>query len=191
MARPIVTIAKFVGTISLGLLTGLHSTLSSLTLPTLLTLPSAALAARTHNYLTITSKTHIRLLTYLSVFSPLVAYAFSPARGRHPYLLWTSLVAGCGPFAVDALLDRADAARAMKVRGSQSPKQKMSASRISDDGVMVGESEEEPESGEEDVNGEEVREKVEKMQVREWWRAGVSGLAFAMGVVGVWGDRHF
>lgn len=40
----------------------------------------------------------------------------------------------------------------------------------------------------EDVNGEEVRQAVERMRYTEGVRAGISGVAFAMGVVGVWGD---
>jgi autophagy-related protein 33 len=40
----------------------------------------------------------------------------------------------------------------------------------------------------EEVNGEQVRQKVERLQVVESVRAGVTGLAFAMGVVGLWGD---
>ena len=47
-------------------------------------------------------------------------------------------------------------------------------------------------SGEEDVeggvNGEEVRGEVERVRRLEGWRARVVGLAFMMGVVGIWGD---
>lgn len=39
-----------------------------------------------------------------------------------------------------------------------------------------------------DVNGEEVGQAVERMRVVEGARAVVSGLAFGMGVVGIWGD---
>lgn len=44
---------------------------------------------------------------------------------------------------------------------------------------------------EEDVNGEELRRAMEGFRLVQGVRAGVSGLAFAMGVVGVWGDRGF
>jgi autophagy-related protein 33 len=40
----------------------------------------------------------------------------------------------------------------------------------------------------EELNGEQVRQKVERLQVLESVRAGVTGVAFAMGVVGLWGD---
>lgn len=39
-----------------------------------------------------------------------------------------------------------------------------------------------------DVNGEEVRQAVERMKFTEGVRAAVAGVAFAMQVVGVWGD---
>lgn len=39
-----------------------------------------------------------------------------------------------------------------------------------------------------DVNGEQVRHAVERMKFTEGVRAAISGVAFAMGVVGIWGD---
>ena len=39
-----------------------------------------------------------------------------------------------------------------------------------------------------DVNGEQVRQTVERMKFTEGVRAAISGVAFAMGVVGIWGD---
>ena len=39
-----------------------------------------------------------------------------------------------------------------------------------------------------DVNGEQVRHAVERMRTVEAATAGVTGLAFAMGLVGLWGD---
>lgn len=38
------------------------------------------------------------------------------------------------------------------------------------------------------MNGEQVRLKVEKLQFVESVRMGVEGVAFAMGIVGIWGD---
>ncbi len=40
------------------------------------------------------------------------------------------------------------------------------------------------------VNGEEVRSAVENFQVTQGVRAGVSAVALAMGVVGIWGDGY-
>jgi autophagy-related protein 33 len=39
-----------------------------------------------------------------------------------------------------------------------------------------------------DVNGEEVERKAREQQWIEFVRGGVSGLGFAMGVLGLWGD---
>jgi len=39
-----------------------------------------------------------------------------------------------------------------------------------------------------EVNGEQVRLAVERKQVVEWVKTGLAGVAFAMQVVGLWGD---
>lgn len=41
---------------------------------------------------------------------------------------------------------------------------------------------------EEDVNGEEVREGVERLVVGSATKAVLSGIGFAMAVIGIWGD---
>ena len=40
----------------------------------------------------------------------------------------------------------------------------------------------------EEYNGEEVRKSMEQWRVAEWIRTGTTGVAFAMAVVGIWGD---
>ncbi|EAQ88383.1 predicted protein [Chaetomium globosum CBS 148.51] len=62
MAARGVSVLKFVGTVSLGVLTGLSYTLTSLTIPALLTLPSAGSAARAFDILTTTASRHARSL---------------------------------------------------------------------------------------------------------------------------------
>lgn len=44
------------------------------------------------------------------------------------------------------------------------------------------------EHDEEDVNGEELRRAMERFRAVQGIRAGVNGVAFVMGVVGIWGD---
>ena len=39
-----------------------------------------------------------------------------------------------------------------------------------------------------DVNGEEVERRAREQQWVEFVRCGVSGVGFAMGVLGIWGD---
>lgn len=46
------------------------------------------------------------------------------------------------------------------------------------------------ESGAEEYNGEEVRKSMEQWRVAEWIRTGATGVAFAMAVVGIWGDGN-
>jgi len=155
MSSPTIAICKFVGTISLGLLTGVSTTLSTLTLPSLLLLPTAPTANTTLWTLTSSTIDLTRTLRHVSTFSLLSAYLLSPRRLRHPYLLYTSLLALLSGPAVDYALAK-DRPRGMEA--------------------------------EQDVNGEQVRQEVERMRVVEGVRAGVAGVAFAMGVVGIWGD---
>ena len=44
------------------------------------------------------------------------------------------------------------------------------------------------EEGEEEVNGEEMREQMEGFMTSQIIRTIVAGLGFAMSVVGIWGD---
>ncbi|KAF2481762.1 hypothetical protein BDY17DRAFT_354488 [Neohortaea acidophila] len=88
-----IALCKFVGTISLGLLTGVSYTLSTQSLPSLLTLPSAKPAAFTLAQTTRLATLHIRTLSTISALSLALAFYLSPARVRHPYLLWTSMLA--------------------------------------------------------------------------------------------------
>ncbi|TKA34407.1 hypothetical protein B0A54_15239 [Friedmanniomyces endolithicus] len=92
-----IALLKFVGTISLGLLTGVSYTLSTLALPSLLTLPSAKPAAYTLRQTARLATLHITALSALSTLSLGLAFALSPKRIRHPYLLWTAgIAAGSG-----------------------------------------------------------------------------------------------
>jgi len=42
---------------------------------------------------------------------------------------------------------------------------------------------------EEDVNGEQVKAEMEQWKITKSLSAAVNGVAFAMSVVGIWGDR--
>lgn len=104
--------------------------------------------------------TYLRHITTFTLFS---AYLLSPRRFRHPYLLYVSIftfVSGPG-------VDYAIAFR----EGSNERRTVLDLEAQGDD-----------------VNGEQVRQAVEKMKFTEGARALVAGIAFAMGVVGVWGD---
>jgi len=192
MASRTVSTLKFVGSISLGLLTGLSYTLSTLTMPTLLTLPSASSASRAFSNLTTVSLTHLRALAGVSTGSFLLAYLLSPRSQKHPYLLWTALfVAGSGvtDLVLPASTPKPSAARTQKKKQDRKGKgRQMDASYevLGHDSHSEG-----TQSGEEmddEVNGEEVREQMEGFMTSQITRTAIAGLAFAMSVIGIWGD---
>lgn len=171
-----IALSKFVGCISLGLLTvyipdiayyttepannatlqGVSYTLSTQSLPSLLTLPSAKPAAYTLNQTTRLATLHIRTLSTVSSISLALAFYLSPTHVRHPYLLWTSLAAA--------------ASGGLNLAVDRSMKQRV----VKDE---VGE-----------VNGEMVEKRARDQQWVEFVRTGVSGIGFVMAVVGLWGD---
>lgn len=124
------------------------------------------------------ARRHARLLMSTAVTTFSLAYILSPPRARHPYLFWTAAVVAFGHGGVDYVL--------RKNGGTGTNADDDAALR--DDASGSGErSWIDIEKGE-DVNGEMVRNGVEKYRVAEGARAAISGLAFAMGVVGIWGD---
>lgn len=70
-----------------------------------MTLPSAKPAAYTLSQTTRLATLHVRTLSTLSAASLFLAFYLSPPRIRHPYLIWTGLVAGAGG-ALNLLMDR-------------------------------------------------------------------------------------
>ncbi|PNS17430.1 hypothetical protein CAC42_7113 [Sphaceloma murrayae] len=172
-------IPKFIGTISLGLMTGISYTLS-LTYPTLLTLPSATHASRTFSLLSRQTQLHLCTLGTLSLLSFVSAFGLSPRRIRHPYLIWTSLLA-FGAVAQDVYLvaKSAVAGGPSTIFGALkdgSRKEGMAESQEWEDVEDMG------------VNGEIVERRVRKAQGKELRRALITGVAFSLGVVGLWGD---
>ena len=164
-----IPILKFVGVGSLGLLTvcflpslpppnvqltpaqGVSYTLSTQSLPSLLTLPSAKPAAYTLGQQTRLATLHIRSISTVSCLSFALVYYLSPSRTRHPYLLWTGLVAAMSG-GLNLLMDK-------------SAKQPV-AKGVEDDSVDV--------NGE--FNGEQVEKRARDQQWIEFVRTGVSGL---------------
>ena len=139
---------------------GVSYTLSTQSLPSLLTLPSAQPAAYTLAQTTRLAALHTATLSGLSLSALGLAFALSPPRIRHPYLLWTALVAGCA----GAVTLRADAPVLLAKQQSQNQQS----------GV--------------EINGEQVERAARERQVWEFVRTGVSAVGFAMAVVGIWGD---
>ncbi|KAK4236216.1 hypothetical protein C8A03DRAFT_17103 [Achaetomium macrosporum] len=209
MAAKGVSVLKFVGTVSLGVLTGLSYTLSSLTIPALLTLPSADSAARAFDTLTTSAARHLRSLAAVSSSAFALAYILSPLPVRHPYLLYASVLALGSHFAASDLIapylltlgpgglaPSASAAAANKEKQREkraAARARMEASyevlgAAGSDAHSEGSAEEMEGSEEEHVNGEEVRAEVEVFLKKQIVRSAVAGLAFLLSVVGIWGD---
>ncbi|KAE8444980.1 hypothetical protein EG329_013986 [Mollisiaceae sp. DMI_Dod_QoI] len=189
MAGRTVSTLKFVGSISLGLLTGLSYTLSSLTVPTILTFPSATSASKAFSNLTTLSLTHLRTLAGVSSASFFIAYILSPRSQKHPYLLWTSLFV-----AASGVTDLVMPVTKKPVKGARAPRQKQKGKTRQMDasyevlGASDRESEASGEDMDEDVNGEELKEELEDFLLIQVIRTCIAGAGFAMSVIGIWGD---
>jgi autophagy-related protein 33 len=174
------------------MLQGLSYSLSSLTLPTLLDLPSATSASRAFASLTSSSVVQLRVLAGLSASSFFLAYVLSPRSQKHPYLLWTTLFVTGSAF-TDSILPLfvtkpTTSPKVVKPKDRKGKGRQMDASYevlghdSNSEGTMSGE------EMEEEVNGEEVRQQMEGYKLSQIVRTAVAGLGFAMSVVGIWGD---
>ncbi|KAI0022240.1 hypothetical protein F4780DRAFT_211012 [Xylariomycetidae sp. FL0641] len=196
-----VSILKFVGTVSLGLLTGTSYTLSTLTIPSLLELPSASAAAKSFRSLAATASTHLTTLTGVSGTAFLLAFALSPSGYRHPYLIYTSLFC-LGSRLTDYVTPSifgapagSAAASQRRAARAQARKDKAAARRMEASYEVLGDSHSDEgaasasgEEADEDVNGEEVRSEVEFFVRNQMIQTALAGLGFMMAIVGVWGD---
>ena len=115
--------------------------------------------------------THLTTLSALVSSTYLLAFALSPGK-RHPYLIWTCLVVGIGA-GTDSLLTKRDGNGRKRENASDE---------------QVEEEDYEDVNGSVRLNGEEVRKSMEGFKFRQSIRAGISGVAFLLGVVGLWGD---
>jgi autophagy-related protein 33 len=102
-------------------------------------------------------------LRHITTFTLFSAYLLSPRRSRHPYLLYTSIFA----FASGPVVEYAVSFR----NGTNERRTALDLEAQGDD-----------------VNGEQVRQAVERKKFTESVKAAFAGAAFAMQVVGIWGD---
>ncbi|KAG8525709.1 uncharacterized protein KY384_000469 [Bacidia gigantensis] len=215
MATRTIAVSKFIGSVSLGLLTGISYTLPLHSAPSLLSLPSASSASTAFRTLSASTQRTTRFLSALSFTSILTAYILSPERGRHPFLLYGALAAGI-PHVTDLygfIMGFAGVKGEGANGGGYSPKMFGGKLGNGNGGSSGASSDEEweveasgmrtksaatkgkgraltPESEVEDVNGETV-----KQGIREWSRSTVyKGASWALGfgimVVGMWGDGY-
>ncbi|KAF4988444.1 hypothetical protein FGRMN_9768 [Fusarium graminum] len=180
-----VSLLKFVGTVSLGLLTGVSYSISTLALPVLLRLPSSASASHGLATLNTALKTPVLALTSLAAAPFLISFALAPRSSRHPYLLYTALLATLSSVAPLLIPAPASPRVTSSAATRQSSRAKMEASY-----EVLGDAHSEPASEEDidDVNGEGVRAEVEGLARTYIARTALSALGFAMAVVGIWGD---
>ncbi|KAI1756996.1 hypothetical protein F4782DRAFT_480771 [Xylaria castorea] len=202
MASTKVSVLKFVGTVSLGLLTGTSYTLSTLTIPSLLELSSASTAAKAFRSLASTATTHLLTLSSVSGSAFLLAFVLSPKGYRHPYLLYTSLFCfgtRLTDYVTPSVFGKpttSSAAAQRRAALAQARREKAAARRMVASYDVLDDSHAEEGSGsasgeellEEDINGEEVRSEVEFFVRNQLVQTAVAGFGFAMAVLGVWGD---
>ncbi|KAI3328923.1 hypothetical protein HD806DRAFT_481120 [Xylariaceae sp. AK1471] len=202
MASKKVSVLKFVGTVSIGLLTGTSYTLSTLTIPSLLELSSASTAAKAFRSLASTATTHLITLSAVSGSAFLLAFALSPAGYRHPYLLYTSLFCFSTrltdyvtPSIFGTPSSSSSAAAQRRAALTQARKEKAAARRMEASYEVLGDSHTEEgtpspsaEEFDEDVNGEEVRSEVEFFVRNQLVQTAVAGVGLMMAVLGIWGD---
>lgn len=230
MACPI-TVAKFVGTISLGLLTGLSYSASTITLPALQSLPTASGAARTLNEIQVRTRRRVVTLSNLTALSLLTAFTLASPRRKHPYLIWTSLVAFIGGTGLECWTNRktmswdvlglcsfscsssqdsssgvgfgswfathlgGKKASTAKDRALEEEESNGNGSEIeiveqadAESANITREHSVAPDSEYETVNGESVKEQMERERRYQKLRTWILGIGFSMGVVGIWGE---
>lgn len=125
-------------------------------------------------------------LTTLASAPLLLSFAISPRSARHPYLIYTSLLAVLSATVPNLVFPQppAPAARPAKKSAAAKARAMEQSYEVLGDAHSDAASEEEIE----DINGEEVRAQVETMAKRFKLSAGLSTLGFAMAVLGIWGD---
>ena len=153
---------------------GVSYNLSSITLPSLALLPSAARAARTLATIQERSTRHILTLASVSSLSLVTAYTLASPRGKHPYLLWTALMGFLGGQGVEYWYNGLSRFPSWRKLGDAR------GDRNGEGGYV------EVEQGE--VNGEKVEMEMSRERRVQRVRSLVAGLGFMMGVVGIWGD---
>ena len=165
---------------------GVSYSVSTLTLPTILRLPSSSSASHALATLTASLKLPVLVLTSLASAPLLFSFILSPRSARHPYLVYTSLLAILSTAAPSLL-----PAPAPRPSTTAAAAKKPSArARMEASYEVLGDVHSEPASEEDidDVNGEEVRATADGLARGYVVRTGLAALGFAMAVVGIWGD---
>ncbi|KAJ5958673.1 uncharacterized protein N7479_005823 [Penicillium vulpinum] len=185
MACPI-SVSKFVGTVSLGLLTGLSYSTSAITIPALQLLPTATTAVRSLNEVKRLTRRYALRLSFLTNACFCFAWCLSSPRRRHPYMIWLWIFSTVSAHGVDFWFNRhlgfknwasaviRDVSHFSLVQDSNTTKD--------EDLAMV--------EAQEDVNGETVQREMDRERRLHRARTWLSGIALSIGIVGLWGDKR-
>ncbi|KAI2149072.1 hypothetical protein LOZ27_001209 [Ophidiomyces ophidiicola] len=191
MACPI-TVAKFVGTISLGLLTGVSYSASTITIPALHLLPTANDAAQTFKDIQVRTRRRVFTLSNLTAISLLTAFSLSSPRRKHPYLVWTGLIALIGGTGLECWANRSQRPHDRRLEEEESNGNGSEIEIVNEfDAIPTPSTREQSASPDDlvvDVNGETVRDSMARERKIQKMRTWILGVAFSMAVVGIWGD---
>lgn len=167
---------------------GVSYTVSAITLPTLVNLPSSSSAAHALTSLQSALRLPVLALSSLAAAPLFLSFVLSPRYARHPYLFYTSLLAVLSAVAPSYLPKPATStSKPSSARKATSSRARMEASY-----EVLGDSHSEgdlpSESELEDINGEEVRANIDGAARAYLARTGLAAAAFVLSVIGLWGD---
>lgn len=170
---------------SLRLPQGLSYSTTTVTIPSLKLLPTSATGKRCLAEVRRLNRKHGLRLTGLAHGCLIFAYAISPKHRKHPYLIWMCVASALGTYGVDWWYNR----QLGMFTWFQSVVQdvglgflvKRPSIRRDEDLVVV--------EAEDNINGESVQTELDDERRIQRIRAWISGAAFTMGIVGLWGDR--
>lgn len=164
---------------------GLSYSAANITVPSLELLPTSVNASRCLNEVRRLNRKHALRLTNIANGCILLSYFLSPIHRKHPYLIWMTLTSTLGSYGVDYWFHRTLGLKGWILTVVQDTKLfclLRKASPKKDEDLVVVEAEE-------GVNGESVQREMEQERRLQNTRAWFSGVALAMGIVGLWGDR--
>lgn len=164
---------------------GLSYSSSKITIPSLELLPTSVNAVRSLHEAKRLTRKHGLQLTNIANACLLFAYLVSPRHRKHPYMLWMCVSSAVGSYGADYwfnrgsgfqtwILDVAHDTGCLRLLGVPAAKK--------DEDLVVVETEE-------GFNGESVQREMNQERLLQSIKAGFSGAALAMGIVGLWGDR--
>lgn len=158
---------------------------SVITVPSLKLLPTAATGSRCINEVKRLNRKHALRLSSIATSCFLFAFAISPPRRKHPYLLWVSLVSAVASYGLDLVSNRHMGLMNWALTAIQDTTGLClggkSTAKRDEDIVVV--------DAEDDVNGESVQREMDNERRLGCARAWISAVALSMGIVGLWGDK--